>query len=167
MIYVGFDNGLEGAAAALNSVGWILEVLPMPTAGLKKGNEVSPVEIVAWLDRLQATYPEEQITLLLEVPGKFAKGRMALTSMWDSFGVLRTVALLKGYRHHRVPPQRWQARMLPGCETGDTKPAALRRAKQLWPEYVFPLLKPKGKSVIHHGVPDALLIAEYGRLERL
>jgi hypothetical protein len=166
MIYIGIDNGLQGALAAIGDTGEIISVIPMPTTGKKSGNEIIPEDIVVWLQDIQELVSPD-LTLVIEVPGKFSPGRMALTSMWDSFGSLRTIAATQKLRYHRVPPQRWQAKMLPGCAAGDTKPAALARVKQLWPRYEVPLLKEKGKSVKHHGVPDALLIAEYARLERL
>jgi hypothetical protein len=59
----------------------------------------------------------------------------------------------------------WQKVMLPGCAKGDTKPAALARARQLWPAESW-LASPRC-SKPHDGMIDAALIAEYGRIKNL
>jgi hypothetical protein len=48
---------------------------------------------------------------------------------------------------------------------GDTKPAALAKAKQLWPEETF--LASARSTKPHEGIVDAYLIAEYGRMKNL
>lgn len=158
MIYTGIDNGLSGALVAVEVPGKILDAIAMPTRGKSKGNEVDAEKVWEFLSAL-AKYP---LTVILETPGKFAKGVQAISSMWDSYGAIRGVLESRGIRHHRITPQAWQKVMLVGCKTGDTKPAALLRAKQLWPQEQW-LETPRCKKP-HEGLIDAALIAEYGRI---
>lgn len=158
MIYVGIDNGLNGGIVAVQEPGKILESYVMPTRGKTKGNEVDAKLIRMFLEE----WPAQELTVILETPGKFAKGVQAISSMWDSYGATRGVLEAIGIRHHRITPQSWQKVMLVGCKTGDTKPAALLRAKQLWPGEQW-LETPRCKKP-HEGLIDAALIAEYGRI---
>jgi hypothetical protein len=70
-----------------------------------------------------------------------------------------------GFRWHRITPQAWQKHMLPGCPRGETKPMALAKARQLWPDEA--LQATDRCRVAHSGMVDAALIAEYGRLKDL
>jgi hypothetical protein len=85
--------------------------------------------------------------------------------MWDSFGAIRGVLECKSIRHVRITPHAWQKIMLPGCAKGDTKPASLAKARQLWPQEAW-LASPRCK-VPNHNLCDAALIAEYGRINNL
>lgn len=160
MIYVGIDNGLSGGIVAVQDQ-QIIGQTTMPTRGKTKGNEVDAHEVARFLSQ----WEPQHITVILETPGKFAKGVQAISSMWDSYGATRAVLECGGYRHHRIPPQRWQKAMLPNCKKGDTKPAALARVRQLWPAMDWRATERSTKP--HEGLIDAALIAEYGRLANL
>jgi hypothetical protein len=159
-LWIGCDNGLSGAFVALDAeTGRIVERLVMPTIKKVKGNEVDALAIHEWLFELRLFNDMEAV---LETPGKHSPGVMSLCSMWDSYGVVRSILACLPCRHHRIGAQVWQKKMLVGCAKGDTKPAALRRAKQLWPDEKWletpKCSKPSGALI------DAALIAEYGRL---
>lgn len=159
MIYIGIDNGLTGGLVALSDhPGPPIECWPMPTRGKAKGNEVDAATV--W-DFLSKHGDWRSLTVILETPGKHSPGAQALCSMWDSYGAIRGVLESRGIRHHRITPQSWQKRMLVGCAKGDTKPAALARARQLWPGETW--LASTRCSKPHDGMIDAALIAEYGR----
>ena len=158
-IYIGIDNGLTGALAAVRSDRMILEMMAMPTRGKAKGNEVDAKSVWEWIRKF------DHASVVLETPGKFSKGKMSLTPMWDSYGALRGVLESHDIRHHRITPQMWQKLMLPGCGKGDTKPAAKAKARQLWPEQRW--LKTERCKKQDPGLIDAALIAEYARLQRL
>ena len=161
-VYIGIDNGLTGALVALSDhPGPPIELIVMPTRGKAKGNEVDGNEIWKFL----STYNVDTLTVILETPGKHSPGVQALCAMWDSYGVIRGVLESRGIRHHRITPQAWQKVMIPNCAKGDTKPAALQKARQLWPDETW-LATPRS-SVPHTGIVDAALIAEYGRVKRL
>ncbi len=164
MIYVGIDNGLDGALVAISAArGQIIDKIIMPTKAKAKGREVDTLAVWTWISmRCDHT---AQITVLLETPGKHSPGVMALCSMWDSYGALRGMLEVKGIRHHRIMPQSWQKVILGNVEKGNTKPAALSKARQLWPSETW--LKSTRSSKDHDGMIDAALIAEYGRLKNL
>ena len=175
MIYIGIDNGLTGGLVALSDhPGPPIECWPMPTRGKAKGNEVDAATV--W-DFLSKHGDWKNLTVILETPGKQGvrfKGRdgqmkqggsLSLCSMWDSYGAIRGVLESRGIRHHRITPQAWQKVMLPGCAKGDTKPSALTKARQLWPQETW-LASPRC-SKPHDGMIDAALIAEYGRTKNL
>jgi hypothetical protein len=160
MIYIGIDNGLSGGLAAVHPNGYTPHLLAMPTRGKARGNELDAEAVYKWI-RSIAAETSESIAVILETPGKFSKGVQAISSMWDSYGALRAVCEVMGLRHHRITPQQWQKVMLPGCAKGDTKPAALQKVRQLWPEETW-LATPRS-SKPHEGLIEAALIAEYGR----
>jgi hypothetical protein len=165
MIYVGADNGLSGALVALSSEPGLapLKMTVMPTRGKSKGNEVDGMAVLKWLMSLDVAW--DDMTVVLETPGKFSAGTQSLCSMWDSYGCIRGILECRGIRHHRITPQAWQKVMLPGCAKGDTKPAALAKAKQLWPSETW-RASPRC-STPHGGYVDAALIAEWGRIGNL
>jgi hypothetical protein len=164
-VYIGIDNGLTGGLVALSDhPGPPIEMIVMPTRGKTKGNEVDAKEVYFILSALSGGL-SGRITVILETPGKHSPGAQALSSMWDSYGAIRGVLESRGIRHHRITPQAWQKKMLPGCAKGDTKPAALAKARQLWPQENW-LATPRS-TVAHGGLIDAALIAEYGRILNL
>jgi hypothetical protein len=163
MIYIGIDNGLTGGLAAISDhPGAPISMAIMPTRGKSKGNEVDAYTVMQWMT---SQFNPDHITVILETPGKHSPGAQALCSMWDSYGAIRGVLESKLIRHHRITPQAWQRVMLPGCAKGDTKAAALAKARQLWPQE--PWLASPRCSKPHDGMIDAALIAEYGRISRL
>ena len=162
MIYIGIDNGLTGGLVALSDhPGPPILSWTMPLKAKAKGNEVSAEFVWDFLDKWDRT----DITVILEAPGKYSPGLLALCSMWDSFGAIRGVLESRGVRHHRVDPQVWQKAMLGKVEKGQTKPAAYARARQLWPDEDW-LATPRSTKP-HEGLIDAALIAEYGRRNNL
>jgi hypothetical protein len=165
MIYIGIDNGLSGALVAISSSAGLapIKMTAMPTRGKAKGNEVDGAAVYEWLLDLDTAF--DRMTIILETPGKHSPGVQALCSMWDSYGCIRGILECRGIRHHRITPQSWQKKMLPGCAKGDTKQAALAKAKQLWPSESW-LASPRCKTP-HSGYIDAALIGEFGRISRL
>lgn len=177
MIYIGIDNGLTGALVAISDhPGPPIAMIPMPLKAKAKGNEVDAGAVWNWLYH-DCGWKLDQITVILETPGKQGArfrgkdgemrsgGSLALCSMWDSFGAIRGVLESHGIRHHRIAPQTWQKAMLGSVEKGQTKPAALAKARQLWP-YETWLATPRSTKP-HEGMIDAALIAEFARTKNL
>lgn len=162
-MYVGIDNGLTGALVAISDHPGVPPIasLVMPLQGKAKGNEVNVREVWAWLSQ----WPVDSLTLILETPSKHSPGVNALCSMWDSYGALRSLLEVRNLKHHRIAPQTWQAKMLPGCQKGQTKPFALAVARRIWPGETW-LATSKCKTP-SSGLIDAALIAEYARLNQL
>lgn len=162
-VYIGIDNGLTGGMVALSDhAGPPIAMTTMPTRSRVKGNEVEGHEIWKWIRQFSDIGP---VSVILETPGKHSPGVQALCSMWDGYGVIRGILESRLIRHHRITPQSWQKVMLPGCAKGDTKPAALARARQLWPGEDWMATARCSKP--HQGLIDAALIAEYGRIRNL
>lgn len=163
MVYVGIDNGLTGALAVLCD--GRLYMSPVITQGKGKGNEINITAVYEWLSgTLSEVAPGRRVFAVLEKPGG-SKSASSASSMGDSYGVLRAMLSLTGIRHERITPQRWQGKMIPNCEKGQTKVYALAVAKGLWPSENW-LETPRCKTP-HTGLVDAALIAEYARRERL
>lgn len=163
MIYIGIDNGISGGLVALSDHAGVAPIAktPMPVQGKSKGNEVSVKQLWLWLSQWKV----DDLTVLLETPGKHSPGVNAIASMWDSYGAIRGLLESRYIRHHRVTPQTWQKWMLPGCEKGQTKPMALSVCSQLWPNESWMARERSSKP--HEGLIDAALIAEYGRRKGL
>lgn len=161
-VYIGIDNGTSGALVAISEhPGPLIAAVAMPTRGTTKGNEVDAEMVQLWLQ----AFDGDELTVLLETPGKHSPGVMALCSMWDSYGCIRAILATRKIRHHRIAPQTWQKAMLGKTAKGDTKPAALAKARQLWPTETF--LRTMKCKKPDPGIIDAALIAEYGRIHNL
>ena len=164
MIYIGIDNGVTGAlAAVLGGSGKILSACPMPIAKARKGNEVDVRAAYLWIIEVTGSDPASA-TYVIEEPGG-SKSAKAAASMSGSFHAMRSLFDVKSLRWHRITPQSWQKVMLPGCKAGDTKPRALAKARQLWPAEKW--LPTPRCSKPHDGMIDAALIAEYARIKNL
>jgi len=166
MIYIGIDNGVTGGIAAISpAVGvGIICMCPMPIQKTRKGNEIDIRSVWVFLeDELLISHNIEKVTVIIEEPAG-SKSACAASSMAGSFHSLRAMCELKGLRHLRITPHAWQKPMLSAAK-GETKPAALTKARSLWPAENW-LATTKCKKP-HEGMIDAALIAEYGRIKQL
>lgn len=162
MVYIGCDNGISGALAALGPMAGSppLGMVQMPVEAKKRGNQVDILSVWEWIE----PYSHQEITVVVEKPNN-AQTPSTAASMADSFGVMRALLALKRIRHVFITPQSWQKAMMPNCATGQTKKYALTVAKQLWPGETF--YANERCRTPHEGIVDALLIAEYARRQSL
>lgn len=161
MIYIGIDNGVSGALAAISaSHGLIIGKIPMPISKARKGNEIDVRAVHLWITEVTGGNLSNA-TYIIEEPGG-SKSSKAACSMAGSFHAMRALFDVKFLRWHRITPQEWQKKMLPGCATGDTKPRSLAKARQLWPDETW--LATERSKKPNDGMIDAALIAEYARL---
>lgn len=165
MIYIGIDNSLSGALCILSGPK-IVAMIPMPVKeyappkkGAKTTREIDIAAVWRWMTAIVG-HQFLDVFVMIEKPTN-AKTYRAAEAMAGSFHALRAMCELKGLIWQRVTPQAWQKVMLPGCKAGDTKPAALRAARKIWPEEDW--LATKRSKVPHDGLVDAALIAEYCR----
>ena len=156
---VGIDNGVSGGVTILSDYGDHIRSFTMPIQRARKGNEIDVVEL--WDSIMNTGEQPDRFTFAVEEPGG-SKSSKAATSMAGSFHAIRAMLELKGCRWHRVTPQEWQKAMIPGAK-GDTKPRALAKARQLWPNEKW--LATDRCRTPHDGMIDAALIAEYVRLK--
>jgi len=163
-VIIGIDNGVSGSLAAISAHnGAFIDAITMPIQKARKGNEIDVVEVERWIESVAAGFHNIHCAILEEPGG--SKSAKAATSMAGSFHALRTVLTLAGIRWHRITPQKWQREMMPGCNSGDTKPRALELAKRLWPDETF--LATERSKVPNHNIVDAALLAEYARIKKL
>lgn len=161
MIYVGIDNGLSGGVAAIDGDGRIVSLSEMPKTPNGKGFELD----VDGLRILLSKYLPS--TVAIELPTKHSPGVLALCSTWCCYGGIRAVLAMEGVRTHEITsPLTWQKLFwtkpkMPKGRKFDTKAAALKVAKQLWPHQDW--RKNDRCKVPHDGLVDAALIAEYAR----
>jgi hypothetical protein len=162
-IYIGIDNGVSGAAVAIDDSGKIIDYLVMPIQKARRRNEVDVRAFVKWLSSISANWIAD-IKVIIEEPGG-SKSASAAVSMEGSFQALRGALESRRASWERITPRSWQKIMIPGCKTGETKPRALECAKRLWPDQDWKAT-PRCK-VPHAGLVDAALIAEYARRTNL
>lgn len=159
---VGIDNGVTGGIVILSDTGAIIAQTKMPIKSARKGDEVDVIALHKWLV-LNTEDNLEKCFYVIEEPAG-ARSANAVRSMSASFHAVRGFLETKRLRWERITAQSWQKKMLPGCKAGQTKPRALARSSELWPDETF---IQKGCRVPHDGVVDAALISEYARRELL
>lgn len=159
-VTIGIDNGLSGGMCAIcNDTGNIIASAPMPTQPHKKKNEVNVKQFFLWLEEtLKGDLSNGDYCI--EEPGG-SKSAQAAKSMAGSFHCLRGMFECNSLPYTRVTPREWQKVMLGKIPKGQTKKRAYEVARGLT-DYDFPTLRPTGK-VIHDGIVDAYLIAEWHR----
>jgi len=185
---VGIDNGLTGGIVAISAHhGLIIGKIPMPTLtrthvfektkthkskGLSRkvtkaarDTEIDGLQLADWILRVTAGRP---CSILIEECPEHARQKSAMRSMAISYGILIGAISTALYNYRLVvvrsgnPKDSWQRAMLGSCAAGDTKPAALAKARQLWPDESW--LASSRCSTAHSGMVDAALIAGYGRI---
>ncbi len=167
MIYIGIDNGLTGGIAILEEGKLSLHVMPVFSDGKKKRVDVDA------FDEILNNYIDAEIECKIHYPHFIAyerpggsKSVKAAVSMADSFARMDAVMIIRTYRRDPITPQKWQKMFwtkpkMPKGVKFDTKAAALKVARQLWPEQNW--LASSRCRVPHDGLVDAALIAEYCR----
>jgi crossover junction endodeoxyribonuclease RuvC len=142
---VGIDPGKKGGIAAIRADGTLIDYVPMGEA-YELAEYLQGKDIVrCYVERCQPM-PSQGVKSMFTYGMGYGK----------ILGVLETLKI----SHDTVQPQKWQRKMIPGCKKGETKKAALAKARQLFPREQFIL---DGCRTAHDGVVDAVLIAEYGR----
>lgn len=165
MIYLGVDPGKSGAIAALDDVGHVLDVWPMPLVKSQKGRDEYDLAGIAFRLReckgLDAFFTVERPGAMPPMKGTAAafSGSLANYNRGVCNGWFWMLTAL-GIPHQAVSPQTWQAAML-ARGAGDTGQRSILAAKQLWP--LQSLLRTERSRKDDDGMADALLIAEWGR----
>lgn len=159
-IHIGIDPGLSGGIAILRGRELELHVMPTENNGKKRRVDAEMLDCILSGPRAIVVY---------ESPAG-SKNARALASMADSFARIETVLILGKFRREPITARKWQKEFwtVPKMAKGqkfDTKAAALKVAKQLWPDRDW---RASGRcKVPHDGLVDAALIAEYARRKGL
>jgi len=161
-LFVGIDNGISGGLSILDESGKLHTLASMPIQRTKKGNEIDVRWIHRWL--LDCSEQSESVTVIIEEPAGSKFPKMA-SSMAGSFHAIRATVELLRLVYHRVTPQQWQKAVLGKLPKGQTKIAALTKARSLWPKETW--LESPRCTKPHDGWVDSALIAQYGRMNNL
>lgn len=163
-IYIGIDNGLTGGVAAIyGSTGEIRKLSGIPV----KSGEVDSSMLSKCLECMAPNHHESCVVGIEECP-KHAGSTTALRSMGISYGKIRATVEL-ALPHAKIvtvrsgnPLDSWQRAILGKVPQGGTKGAAFAKARNIWPDQVWPNKWPRG-TVPHDGIIDAALIAYHIR----
>jgi len=173
MIYLGIDNGKDGAVVLLGFNGGIVWKKKTPIlkasskGGEKKGRD--EYDITGMRDILRevvasAKEMSDSVFAFVEkaqaMPAKMGGG-LANYSRGLSYGLWQGLLVGLGISYQVVSPMAWQKVMLAGVNTFDTKQAAAIAVRRLWPNENWK--KTEKTTKVDEGYADAALIAEYGR----
>ena len=161
--YIGIDGGTTGGVVVLyGSNGGIHVMRPFRLwRGMIDGNDLG-----SFLVPFNHSY--SQVTIAIEDCPKHAQSKSAMRSMATSFGIIMGVVRreLPTKRIITVrsgnPLDSWQRALLGTQPKGGTKPAALKKAQEIWTDQEWLTKRPGGKAV-HDGLVDAALIAWHAR----
>lgn len=163
----GIDPGLtKGGIIILSPQRVVLHKYAMP-------REIQDIQ------NLFSTFPDCEVYLEL-IRGFAGTSKLSMTKMMEHYGVLQASLVCAGIQYTCVPPQTWQKEIWisadmvyegftkSGKPKTDTKATSLNSAERLFPNedlrYGDNEKKGKGKErgLMHQGLMDAVLIAEYG-----
>lgn len=150
MMYVGIDNGLDGAIVALNEQGEVVSASKMPVFKGKR-REYDVRGMARLMASLKAEFGELSVVLekALIVP---ISGRIAVFSTGMCYGVWQGILESLEISYEVASPKDWQKSVLAGVPQGNTK----FRAK-IWCQRKFP-----SREWEHSGIVDACCLAWYG-----
>lgn len=163
-LFIGIDNGISGAYAALTQDGLVVELAPLPVTKIKTA---TVLDVTVFKTILSELCSNKRPHILIESAQKFSRGKNALTSTWMCYGSLWTILEISGYAWEPVSPKKWQQAMFAEhVRTKDqsSKQASIYVAKHLFPE--TRLTRTEKSKKPDSGMADALLIAEYARRKR-
>ena len=174
-MFIGIDNGLGGGIAVLDERGGIVATYTMPrTTGPRGKGAAANIVDARVFSSIIGTYPDAKFIAIERPAG--SQDVNAVQSMADSFATCRTVVECRRPGALRaLTAWDWQRTFWPApprAKKGepkppkfDTKAAAMKAARVLWPHHDF--LATSRSKVGHDGLIDACLIAEHLRRDVL
>lgn len=163
MIFVGCDPGKNGAIIGLTEEGRI-EIMS-PLFFLEDGS-VDYKRTKQFFTSLRDSETDPRVFLERAMP--MAMGAKHAFTYGRDFGALEIAIQESGLPLTYVEPSKWPKSVCEGIDK-DLKPKvrSVMAARKLFPEEIAKIpVSPKAKN-IHEGYVDALLIAEWGRRQRL
>jgi len=175
MIYLGIDNGKDGAVVSLDEKGRIAGKYKTPIlkasskGGEKKGRD--EYDITGMRDILARVCPVNTDMGFIGSVMAFVEKAQAMPSSMGgglanysrglSYGLWQGLLVGLGISYQVVSPMAWQKAMLASINSDDTKQAAAIAVRRLWPNENWK--KTEKTSKIDEGYADAALVAEFGR----
>jgi hypothetical protein len=169
-MFIGIDNGLDGAAVAIGPLGHVIGDFVMPTMRrvhitkekkVRTYREIDAAQLICALDNL--TLGRRTAKLYFEECPHHSQSKAAMRGMGINAGKILGVIESHGYTAIRLLSKDWQPVILGKVPQGMTKAYAAAQAMAIWPEELWR----HGKKTMHGGLIDAALIAEYGRRKSL
>jgi hypothetical protein len=128
---------------------------------------------IAKIAKFIKPFLKNEVKILIEdIHALFGSGASATFEFGRSLGLVQGLILTLGLKFEKIQPKKWQKQMFEGIALiqkevkgklkTDTKAMALEAVKKLYPE--VNLLPTKRCKKASDGIVDAILIAEYGRL---
>lgn len=176
MWFVGIDPGKQGGLGAVDHEGEVAGFWPMPTIPAEKKKILGGLATktvkkeeydIEGIMALLADYQLMRTSIFFveaqqPMPAGVSHGGTA--EFWVGLGYGMWIGFLS-YSHAEVRyvwPRDWQSQMLAKVEGDDLKKRSVEAAELRWPGQKF-LRTPRSRKS-HHGITDAILIGEYGRL---
>lgn len=159
--YIGIDPGITGGIAVITPVpqGAITGAWTTPTLATKHGRDFDREVIVKMLGSLGGTrYAAIEHVNAAPMHGR-RQGTKSMFAFGRGFGLWLGILEGLGIPVIEVDPRRWKRVVLKGL--GTDKQAAIRYCEMFFAERSL-LATPRCRTP-HHGIADALCIAEYGR----
>ena len=173
-VYIGIDNGADGAIAAFDgrANGRAIRVDLMPTLDVgvlrsgKRGTKrmLDHAAILGLLrDRATGTL-DGDVFAVLEKAQPFPKEGIATSfNAGASYGAIQMALTALRIPFEIVPPKMWQAIILKGVDGTDTKMRAILKARRTFPDLD---LTPGRMRKPHTGIADAACMALYAAILR-
>lgn len=159
-IYIGVDNGLNGALTALQG-NTILECIVMPTVPGGNGkSEYDSHAIHAFLMK----YPTASV-ILEKAHYTPAMGGVAVFSFAKNYGIMIGLVTALKMRYHIIHAKTWQSFLFRDQPHENTKEASLIVARRLFPEHDFRATVKSKK--MHDGKTDSILLCVYAQRSNL
>lgn len=163
MIYLGIDNGINGALAVYDSDTNEMKAFVMPIIKVQKAkgnkNEYNIPEIVQWFNQ----FNQQVKMVILEKAQPFpGQGAVSMFSIGRGYGIMEGILAGLGLPYMVIHPKTWQKKMFEGMPHQDTKQASVLTACRLFPGAKF--FGSDKSTKLHNGMTDAALMAYYGYL---
>jgi len=151
---IGIDNGLKGGIVALcPESGTLIDKTAMPVVEYLGRKEADVGEVLRWISYFDCC------GVGIEEPPHHTPSAAAMRSLSLSFGLITGTLKQAGFAPCRITVHEWQKAILGKVPAGHTKPAALAKAQELWPDTDW--RESTRHKIPHDGMIDAALIARY------
>lgn len=161
MVFVGIDNGLDGAIVAIDEHDNVLVSTVMPVIKGAKRREYNILEIKRCLQEIQtpALHPEP-VRVALEKAQPMRDSAMTAFSIGQGYGMFQGILSALEIPYEIVSPRTWQKALLVGLSK-DTKSASILYAQRKQPSWDLKATERSRKP--HDGLADAYCLAVYAR----
>jgi hypothetical protein len=161
MIFVGIDNGLNGAVVAIDEKEEIVFKSVMPIVGKPKEYDV---QNLTYLFEYQIFAKDKYVYVGVEKAHvRPVSGARASFMTGKGYGVIQGVLGALGYGYEIITPQKWQKAII-GSGSKDIKPS-IKYCQRKYPKEDFTATERSKKP--HDGITDALVIAIYMKRKHL